>query len=118
LKKSALDDIHLAPADIVSWGEIVGFNFTRGGNGHHLELEIDGYIKALGDKLADLTIEQLQRHKVRVLVDGADDLRDMWSVYDCIVWETALGAKGYVLFDGRWFEIADDYAGRVKKFVS
>lgn len=118
LKKSVLDDMHLAPADIIDWDEIVGFNFTHGGKGHYLELEIDVYIKALGSKLANLTLEQLQRHKVKVLIDGTDDPRDMWSVYDCLIWETTIAAKGYVLFDGRWFEISNDYAKRVKKFVS
>jgi len=55
---------------------------------------------------------------VRVLYDGSDDLRDMWSVYDCLVWETEIKARKYTLFDGRWFEIAEDYAARVKNFVA
>lgn len=118
LRSSNLDGMHLAPADIVDWEEIVGFNFTRGGGGHYLELEIEQYIEVLGSKLAELTIDQLRHHKVRVLVDDSDELRDMWSVYDCLVWETAIKTKRYVLFDGRWFEIASDYATRVKNFVT
>jgi uncharacterized protein (TIGR04141 family) len=118
LHASDVDGMHLAPADVVEWGNIAGFNFTRGDTGaHYLELELERYLEVLGEKLPELTLEQLRRHKVRVLYDGSDELRDMWSVYDCLVWETVIKAKRYVLFDGRWFEIAEDYAAGVKKFV-
>lgn len=119
LHKLELDGMHLAPADVVDWEDIAGFNFTRGEkNAHFLELELERYIEVLGDKLPDLTLDQLRHHKVRVRYDGSDELRDMWSVYDCLVWETTIKAKRYVLFDGRWFEIAEDYAARVKGFVA
>ena len=117
--KSEFDRMHLAPADVVDWEDIVGFNFTRGEkNAHFLELELERYIEVLGEKLSDLTLDQLRHHKVRVRYEGSEELRDMWSVYDCLVWETTVKAKRYVLFDGRWFEIAGDYAAHVKGFIA
>ena len=119
LRNSELDGMHLAPADIVDWEDIAGFNFTRGErNAHFLELELERYIEVLGDKLPDLTLDQLRHHKVRVRYEESDELRDLWRVYDCLVWETTIKKKRYVLFDGRWFEIAEDYDARVKAVIA
>lgn len=119
LQKSELDGMHLAPADVIDWEDIAGFNFTRGEkNTHFLELELEQYIEVLGDKLPELTLDQLRQHKVRVRYEDSDELRDMWNVYDCLIWETVIKTKRYVLFDGRWFEIAADYAARVKEVIA
>lgn len=111
--------MHLAPADIVDWEKITGFNYTNGKKSiTYSELDFENYVEVLNDKLPTLTINQLKAHRVKVREDGVDTLQDKWSVYDCLVWEADLGGKKHVLFDSRWFEVEQAYATRVQTFVA
>lgn len=119
LRKGEIDGMHLAPADILNWGNCGGFNFTCGDrNSRYVELELGDYLRTLGAKCATLELSALHRHQVRVYHMDEDELRDMWSVYDCLVWETAHNGGTYVLFDGRWFEIANSYCEYVSDFAA
>jgi uncharacterized protein (TIGR04141 family) len=60
---------------------------------------------------------RLKHHHVRVRYEDEDQLRDRWTVYDCLVWETDFEDNKYVLFDGRWFEVEPNYASRVTEYV-
>lgn len=118
LRVGNADGMHLAPSDVIEWKDITGFNFTGGRKAiSYPELALENYLDVLGEKRNELQIEQLKRHKVRVRYEGSEEFRDQWSVYDCLVWEAKLGAKRYVLFDGRWFEINQGYATQVTTYV-
>ncbi len=39
-------------------------------------------------------------------------------VYECLVWETTIEHRRFVLLDGLWFEIAPNYAAEVLDFVA
>ena len=111
--------MHLAPSDVVEWEDITGFNFTGGRKAiSYPELALENYLEVLAEKRGELSLDQIKRHKVRVRYEDAEVFRDQWSVYDCVVWEAKLGAKRYVLFDGRWFEINQDYATQVMTYVN
>ena len=118
LQNRETENMHLAPADIVEWRDIEGFNYTKGKTTiTYPELELDDYLEVLRTMVADLSIEDLKRHSVRVRFAGSEVFQDQWSVYDCLVWDTEFKSKRYALFDGRWFEVDQTYAKRVDRFV-
>lgn len=118
VRSGNLNGMHLAPADIIAWEDIAGFNFTTGKKSIlYPELDLQDYLSVLGTKVTSLDLDQLQRHKVQVRFEGSVEFHDQWAVYDCIVWEADMAGRKFVLFDGRWFEIDQDYAARVSKFV-
>ena len=84
----------------------------------YLELSLTDYLNVLAEHGIDLDVDALTRHRVRVQYHGDASLHDKWHVYDCIVWETILGNGRFVLIDGRWFEIAPQYAAAVSNFVT
>jgi uncharacterized protein (TIGR04141 family) len=118
LRERDLEQMHLAPADVVDWEHIEGFNYPGGGKLHYQELDLVNYLDILGDEFSDLTVERLKHHKVRVRFEGSDEFREPWSIYDCLVWETDHNGRKYVLFDGRWFEVERTYAGRVEAYAN
>jgi uncharacterized protein (TIGR04141 family) len=112
-------DAYLAPADIVDWEGLDHFNYTHGPrNGWYPDLNIEQYLQNLRAKNIAITVEALKAHKVRVRSMDEEVFHDKWSVYDCIVWETDMGARKFVLFDGRWFEVDLNYAAEVRNFVN
>lgn len=119
----SLDEIdatqaYLAPADVVNWENVYGFNFTNGPKRvTYFELNISEYLRIQRDKGAEIDADLLKRHKVRVRSEENGILRDQWPVYDCIVWEVEHQGGRFVLFDGRWFAVDSLYALRVSEFV-
>ncbi len=110
--------MHFAPADVVEWKDVAGFNFTGGKKTiTYPELDLPDYLQVLNGKLAQLDIDQLKRHRVRLRYEGSDVFHDQWPIYECLVWETDSKGKKYVLFDARWFEVEKSYATRVLSFV-
>lgn len=118
LQEEDVENMHLAPADIVEWKDIAGFNYTNGKrNISYPELELADYLEVLGSERENLSADHLKRHSVRVRFEESDSFVDQWSVYECLVWDTEVRAKRYVLFDGRWFEVDKTYAKKVEDFV-
>lgn len=118
LQKSETDNMHLAPADIVDWQAINGFNYTKGKSTiAYPELDLNDYLEVLDEDISELSIDDLKRHAVRVRFEGSDEFHDQWSVYECLVWDTKFKSKRYALFDGRWFEVDPSYASTVEKFI-
>lgn len=119
LRSGNTTGMHLAPADVFEWKDVVGFNFTGGKKSTiYPELDLQDYVQILNNDLAKLDIDQLKRHRVRIRYDGSDVFHDEWPVYQCIIWETDSNGKKYVLFDARWFEIENSYATRVVTFLN
>jgi len=83
-----------------------------------LELSLIDYLNVLQEHNVDVDIDALKRHRVRVQYDGDDAFHDKWCIYDCLVWETAIGDRRFVLLDGLWFEIAQHYAATVSAYVA
>ena len=119
LRGGNIGGMHLAPADVVEWKDVAGFNFTGGKKTiTYPELDLRDYLDVVKGDLAKLDIDQLKRHKVRLRDEGSDVFRDQWPIYECLVWETDSKGKIYVLFDSRWFEIEKAYATRVTNYVN
>jgi len=119
LQAGKIDGMHFAPADVVEWKDVAGFNFTGGKKTiTYPELDLQDYLQVLDGDLAKLDIDQLKRHKVRLRYEGAEEFHDQWPVYECLVWEADSKGKTYVLFDSRWFEIEKAYATRVSDYVN
>lgn len=112
-------DAYLAPGEVVDWEEINAFNYTGGrATVAHLELNLRDYLQIVHSRIPVLTVDFLQRHRIRVRYEGHADWRNEWSVYDCLVWETTFQGRRCVLFDGRWFAIEADFANQVEAFIA
>jgi len=112
-----LEEAYLAAPDIVDWETIHRFSYTEGGRVSYLELSLPEYLAILDAHDIAITAEVLKRHRVRVQYEGSDQFHDRWSVYECLVWETTVGQDRFVLLDGIWFQIAQNYAAEVLDYV-
>jgi uncharacterized protein (TIGR04141 family) len=115
LQNNNYGSMHLAPASVVDWEKIETFSFTGSGQTNPWaspELTLAGYLRAVGTRLATLTIASLKRHSVLVKYTYSQDPVPEFSVYDCLVWDTQHGGQRYALMDGKWFEIEANFATR------
>ena len=119
LNQTDFGGAYLAPADVVDWEEIGTFSYTGESSSiEYEELLLAQYIAIQNRRGTPVDADCLKRHKIKVRKGGDPTWRDEWSVYDCIVWETDHNGRRYVIFDGRWFVVEQQYASRVLDYVA
>ena len=104
----------LAIPDVVDWGRIAGFKFTRKKNeGMSSDLNLPGLVHAFPNE--EPSIEFLRAHQA-FAVDEEQWPVENWQIYRCIHCELEDGGKSYVLSAGNWFEVHDDFAASIEDF--
>jgi len=106
--------LHLCPPEPFDWGgDFGGFTYNRYPNAEcRWELDGDLLVDAMGDRL-DAAVLTKMRAYARSHSSG--DCVKGWPVYDCIVFEEALGPDNYVLTCGTWYRIEPDFVARVNE---
>ncbi len=114
----SLDDMHLAASSIVDWENIDKFKITGAGHTEFLDLDIEEYADALGDKLGTISLDKLKSYKIRAQFAGSDTFSPQGSVYSSLVWETKYKNRLFAFVDGHWYEVDNSFAKKVADFVS
>lgn len=111
---------HLAPPEPIEWDAVDGFAAKIGGAGRieFEELDLDDYLNALGEDLAQLTVKLLKQRRVSVRFNRNGEFDDRWTVYGCLVSEQRVDGALYVLIEGDWFAVDDTLVKRVETFNS
>jgi len=117
IKQKNIEKLYLAPPEVIDWQFIDKFRITGTRQREYDDLDIEEYLDALGDKVNTLTVEKLKSYKVSVRWAGNEQFQYQWSLFNCIVWETIQDGHLYVLIEGKWFKVDNNFAERVKKFV-
>lgn len=71
-------------------------------------------------KLEELTVEDLKNKRIYAYSHEEDRVLSYrrWRLYNCIIFEHKLGEKYFVLSDGRWLEVDNDFYNSIIKFAS
>jgi uncharacterized protein (TIGR04141 family) len=110
-------DVYLAPPEPILYEDVGGFVFFRERlEDAHEELDLQDYRRRVDP--TTLTLRDLRSHVVRLVSASTGSERRSWSIYRCIVYETSLNGRSYLLSEGDWFEIDADFVARVNREVA
>lgn len=122
LNRTLLEDLssdepqsYLAPPEPLEWDSVYVFGYTGRGRDRDLDMTLASYLENIDQD--SLTVDILQRHKVRAYGDDGEDPIKSWPVYKCFVFEADHGGGRFVLTAGEWFEIDRDFATRVNRVL-
>jgi uncharacterized protein (TIGR04141 family) len=116
-------DLHLAMPEILAPGtgfEIgyFGIGLRPGAKTPYAEISIDNYIEELTkgsfDQILDMNTIKTS-HQVRIVDEGEGDKSHKRKLYSCFVYELALRANTYVLFDGEWYLVEKEFYTEVEQ---
>jgi len=113
-------DLHLAVPDFLGPNEVPELCYYGANLPHKKErfsaLAIDDYIQELTGSFAkNKGIVDIRTHEVRAMSADPNKPFGSLKVYDCFIYETIHSGTTYVLFDGQWYEISDDYYQEVEQ---
>lgn len=93
--------------------DICSFRFERSGiNAFHPDLTLELYQNELGDRLQNLTLEELRKHRVAAYDINQRRSMKSWSLYTTLVGSVALNGCVYALNEGRWYQVEAAYKNR------
>ncbi len=125
LRSGSNADLHLSPPEIVDYtdGAPLHYNgFGSSGSTFH-SLSIHDYVSELERCSFKGTVEDIRtRHRIRAKKQGEDVYSQKWRVYECFVFETAIGSgnsqEHFVLFAGNWYRVHKSFKDRIEAFFS
>lgn len=114
------EDLHLAypviyDPDKAGWVQFRGFRDRT----MFPDLELEHYIDGLkGSGVTAYDSGWLKSHSVQECDEAGHASGGVWKIADCVVFETEVDGRRYVLSGGRWYQIADDLAKEVTDFFA
>lgn len=110
---------HLAMPEAISWEDIDAFRIAGSGRGvEYDDLDLDDYLRDLGDARSQLTLDLLKSRKVSIRFSRSENFDGRWSLYNCIVSEQRIDGSLFVLIEGRWFAVQESLVTEVDDFIS
>jgi uncharacterized protein (TIGR04141 family) len=118
LKDREMTDMHLAIPEAVDWQQIAGvrFSFKRRAQEETPDPKISVYRNLRDDE--QISVKRLKLDKVEAISSlDEGEVLDRWRIYDCMVFETELDGRLYVLSGGSWYRIDKAFREKVKSYV-
>lgn len=112
-------DLELAPPELVDWDEIKSFTYSVDHDTKHIDLHLKDYIDTLDkkNKLGELNINKLRKiHRIEVL-DQNENMLHRWFAFKCLSGEIIVNGKTYLISEGDFFEVADNYIKQLNTFI-
>lgn len=118
LVMSGAAEIDLAPPEVVDWDRIASFTFEIGNRAEHDDLRLNDYLDAVQrSRTQELDYRRLLMHRVTAR-DGDGSVVVRWSVARTLFGEFELDGAHYILDDGNYFQVAEDYLAELNGFVA
>lgn len=120
--RSKSDDVALAFPEIVDYRDNVSATFSGAGRSEVYDDVFIGRFYEYLDKhevdVPSLNLSELKKFKLR-RTDENGDVRQSYSIYRSLIFETTLGASGatFHMADGSWFKVENDYIAKLENYL-
>jgi uncharacterized protein (TIGR04141 family) len=105
-------DVWLAIPEVILWEEINGFAYKKGKMPVlRYDINLEKWCAEVA-KDNDIDIDFLKRRKI-FIYDVNNELYKQWPIYNCLNAEINLDGQKYVLNDGCWYALKDDFVSDV-----
>lgn len=113
LNKGDFTNICVSPPIVIDDMNVKGFTYIP----YQKTVEDDIDTQKLIDSFRSLhDVDQLEGRKVKAIGEDGN-VKDSWSVYNCISTELSLAGRQYVIANGKWYEVSIDYVREVNSFI-
>lgn len=121
LRSGNLNELHLAPPEVVDYMEGSELHYNGFGSGGVVfqSLDVRDYVDELNRCGFEGDMAEIKKnHRIAVQREGENAFAERWRVYNSFVFETEVDTHTYVLFSGSWFVVDQDFAQEVDDFFS
>lgn len=107
-------NVWMAPPDIIDWNRTQGFRYTNDSDEEpRLDIDLVSFGVVALDK-APITWDALERNRIYVIdLDG--NISASWAAHKCLYAEFPHAGHTYVLTEGKWYRVNDNFAHRITR---
>jgi uncharacterized protein (TIGR04141 family) len=119
IKTGSLSGIWLAIPDPIEWTDVAGMRYSSADRDAALlvDIHVNTFLGTVGDA-STLTIDDLHHRTVSIVSSTSESVIQKWSVYKCVYAEVELGGATYLLNNGQWYRIDNDFVSTVNAHVA
>lgn len=115
LKTMAPENFWLGEPEIVDWESQIGYSFSRYPNSpRHVVLLFQDYLDYLGGDLP--SVERMKSDVIHVNNSEYQSVKS-WSVYRCLYTEISFDGSQYILRNGVWYKVNNDFVSAVNEYL-
>lgn len=119
LRNKELETTWMAVPEVIEWEHVSGFKYA-GQTQHDLydDLYVIDFLATLSsEEKTSLDIDLLKRKTIQAISTENDVVKYQWNSYSCIYFEERdeTKKKTFLLSNGKWYEIASDFAEEVNQ---
>ena len=113
LVRKNFDKTWMAVPEIIDWSIISGFRYIQPKRSNiEDDLNIERFIDLF--KSAPITFDDLKQGHIFPISAESGEMITQWSALSCIFTEIELYGKTYILSNGKWYEIENNFTNQVK----
>lgn len=113
---SDFSGLWMAVPELIEWERIKGFRYIgpRRDTELHDDLHLPDYLDVAldGRDRLDVQLEDFEKHITALNVENDNDAH-RWKAYNCLYCEITNNGNTYLLSNGKWYQIAGDFAAQV-----
>lgn len=105
----------LAVPEPIEWGTVASFRHrpTNKAPSRH-DLRLEAFLQDNEILPDQITVDLLKKTKI-VAMDGNDNVKYQWSSYRCLYCEIEDRDQTFILSDGKWYHIDNDFVARINR---
>ncbi|RJP66555.1 MAG: hypothetical protein C4532_15910 [Candidatus Abyssobacteria bacterium SURF_17] len=117
IKRDRLEKIWMAVPELVDWSDVLGFSFRNKKVDLREDIILSQFLQDLPEsEKSNLDHSIFNRH-IYCFSSSSEELKYQWKAYNCLYCEIHddKKEKTYLLSNGKWYEVAKEFAKRVDR---
>ena len=118
LRTARYDNLRLTIPDLINWTVVAGFTHRES---RRATVYPDVHFQNLRHEIGALDtveIDFLKRRKIHAVADDETTIIESWPVFRCIYFEVELEGNTYILTNGRWYSVGNEFLRSVNDFFN
>lgn len=118
IKEKKFEKLWMAVPEIIDWNDIEGFHYSYNTKTDKIDdIGFDTFLKGCyeNEDFSSIELNILKNKKVLCYNSGFDFPKYKWSVYNCIYCEIVLDGLTYLLSNGKWYQIQNDFVEQIER---
>lgn len=120
IKNDSLENTWMAVPEVIEWEKVEGFRYLQEWNpGLFDDINLHEFLSLLTDvQKSQMEVTFLKWFEVFGISTENQEVIHDWSVYQCIYSEIQVSQRTFLLSNGKWYEIQNDFAEEINSYFS
>ncbi len=101
-------NLWLSIPQIINWDSVKGFMYTNGRKLVHPDINLEGFLSTVRGGQS-ITVDLLKLRRVFCADEDHNQVYASWPVHKCLYAEIDYDSNKYILNDGKWFKVSQDF---------